>query len=60
MLIRYSRSAFQAVLLLPLFVLVACTVTPAPKVQCDSNLRPINSNNLVGVMGSSIPDRHAP
>jgi hypothetical protein len=39
---RYSRFVAWGALLLLLMVLQACAVAPAPKVQCDSNLRPIN------------------
>ena len=38
-----SRAILPGVLMVFLMVLAACTASPAPKVQCDANLRPINS-----------------
>jgi hypothetical protein len=33
--------------LMLLLLQIGCASTPAPKVQCDSNLRPINSKQTV-------------
>lgn len=41
---RYGSRAWPCALVVPLLLLEACSATPAPKVQCDSNLRPINSS----------------
>lgn len=39
---HYIRIALRGALLMLLIALQACAVARAPKVQCDSNLRPIN------------------
>jgi hypothetical protein len=39
---HFKRYVLAGALLLLMMVLQACTVSPAPKVQCDSQLRPIN------------------
>jgi hypothetical protein len=39
---HYNRNVLRGALLLLLMLLLSCAVPPAPKVQCDSNLRPIN------------------
>lgn len=40
---RYCRIAVKGALVLVLVALAACVAAQAPKVQCDSNLRPINA-----------------
>ena len=38
----YNRIVLRGTLLILLMALQACAASPASKVQCDSNLRPIN------------------
>jgi hypothetical protein len=40
------RIALLAMFLIVLGAGVGCTTSPAPKVQCESNLRPINPSSL--------------
>jgi hypothetical protein len=40
--IKCCRNALRGLLVMVLIALVACVASHAPKVQCDSNLRPIN------------------
>jgi hypothetical protein len=42
----YSRMTLLGSLLVVLAALDGCTASPAPKVPCESNLRPINPANL--------------
>jgi hypothetical protein len=46
MINRYSRYVLRSAGLFLLIALQACATSPAPKVQCDSNLRPINPQHL--------------
>ncbi len=39
---HFYRCVLRSVVLALLILEVACVVPQAPKVQCDSNLRPIN------------------
>jgi hypothetical protein len=39
---NYARNLLYGLCLIGVAVLAACTASPAPKVRCDSDLRPIN------------------
>jgi hypothetical protein len=39
---NHGRNVFCGVCLIALAVLAACAAAPAPKVSCDTDLRPIN------------------
>jgi len=39
---NYSRNVLYGACLIAIVVLAACAAAPAPKVSCDTNLRPIN------------------
>ena len=42
----YRRDSLRGALLIAVLVLAACAASPAPKVSCDSTLRPINPGSL--------------
>jgi len=42
----HCRISLLGLLLVVLAAMAGCTAAPAPKVQCESNLRPINPANL--------------
>jgi hypothetical protein len=39
---HYARIVRYGMCLITLMVIAACAATPAPKVPCDTDLRPIN------------------
>ena len=39
---RYRRNVLYGACLIVITVLAACAAAPAPKVSCDTELRPIN------------------
>jgi hypothetical protein len=39
---NHSRNVLYGLCLIAVTALAACAASPAPKVACDSNLRPIN------------------
>jgi hypothetical protein len=55
---NYWRNVLTRALLVLLTSVSGCVDPQAQKVQCDSNLRPINSSNVKSV--SSAPENHRP
>jgi hypothetical protein len=56
----YSRNILKSALLLLLTSIGACASPQAQKVQCDSNLRPINATNVEKSGSSAAPESHRP
>jgi hypothetical protein len=56
----YSRNILRSVLMVLLTSISACAVPQAQKVQCDSNLRPINATSVEKSAGSAAPESQRP
>jgi hypothetical protein len=56
----YSRNILRSALLILLTALCACVDPQAQKVQCDSNLRPINATKAEKSLSSAGPESHRP
>jgi hypothetical protein len=56
----YSRNILKSALLILLTSIAACVDPQALKVQCDSNLRPINAINVERSASSTAPEGHRP
>lgn len=57
---NYSGKVLKSALLILLTSMGACVDSQAQKVQCDSNLRPINATNIEKSLSSATPESHRP
>jgi hypothetical protein len=57
---NYSGKVLKSALLVLLTSIGACVDSQAQKVQCDSNLRPINATNIEKSVSSAGPESHRP
>jgi hypothetical protein len=56
----YSRNVLRSALLVLLTSVGACADSQAQKVQCDSQLRPINATSVQKSVSSSAPESPRP